>query len=120
MRRTRRPQTEAPGQDSFLDVVANLVGILIILVMVVGARAKDAWVESGDKSVSSSVTALENKVAASMKETEALRNNINEILADSTGQEVERVTRDADRDFIMSAHQAKDYGLVDQVMEQRD
>jgi hypothetical protein len=34
---------EAPGQDSFLDVVTNLVGILIILVMVLGVRAKDAF-----------------------------------------------------------------------------
>lgn len=40
MSRRARQQTDPPGQDSFLDVVANLVGILIILVMVVGARAK--------------------------------------------------------------------------------
>jgi hypothetical protein len=39
-----RPQAEAPGQDSFLDVVANLVGILIILVMIVAAQAKRGFV----------------------------------------------------------------------------
>ena len=33
-----------PGQDSFLDVAANLVGILIILVMVVGAHAKNSFI----------------------------------------------------------------------------
>jgi len=38
--RRRTAQVEAPGQDSFLDVVANLVGILIILVMIVAAQAK--------------------------------------------------------------------------------
>ena len=38
MTRIRR-EVDAPGQDSFLDVVANLVGILIILVMIVGTRA---------------------------------------------------------------------------------
>lgn len=42
MARRRANQAEAPGGDSFLDVVANLVGILIILVMVVGAQAKRA------------------------------------------------------------------------------
>lgn len=43
----RRPNIgEAPGQDSFLDIVANLVGILIILVMVIGARAQDAMLEA--------------------------------------------------------------------------
>ncbi len=38
-KRQHSDQAEAPGQDSFLDVVANLVGVLIILVMVVGAQA---------------------------------------------------------------------------------
>ncbi len=43
----RRPeQHEAPGQDSFLDVVANLVGILIILVMVVAAQAKTGFIST--------------------------------------------------------------------------
>lgn len=43
MARRKRNDAEAPGQESFLDVVANLVGILIILVMIVGARAKGAF-----------------------------------------------------------------------------
>ena len=36
MRRRARQIADEPGQDSFLDIVANLVGILIILVMIVG------------------------------------------------------------------------------------
>jgi hypothetical protein len=42
MRRRVHSDQTVQGYDSFLDIVANLVGILIILVMVVGARAKDA------------------------------------------------------------------------------
>ena len=34
---------DMPGQDSFLDIVANIVGILIILVLVAGVRARDTW-----------------------------------------------------------------------------
>lgn len=45
MRRKTPDPSEGPGQDSFLDIVANLVGILIILIMVIGARATDAMVE---------------------------------------------------------------------------
>ena len=41
-RRARREQAEAPGHDSFLDVVCNLVGIMVVLVMVVGAQAQRA------------------------------------------------------------------------------
>jgi hypothetical protein len=42
MRPRHKSPDEPVGQDSFLDIVSNLVGILIILVMVVGVRAKDA------------------------------------------------------------------------------
>lgn len=43
---------EAPGYDSFLDIATNIVGILIILVMVVGVQAKDAWIAAVDHVVS--------------------------------------------------------------------
>ncbi|MBN2476500.1 MAG: hypothetical protein JXB62_17935 [Pirellulales bacterium] len=42
MSRVRAQDTDAPGHDSFLDIVANMVGILIILVMVAGVRVKNA------------------------------------------------------------------------------
>jgi ATP-dependent Clp protease protease subunit len=45
-----------------------------------------------------------------------LRALVNEILARHTGQAVERITRDADRDFILDARQALEYGLVDQIL----
>jgi hypothetical protein len=41
-RRTVTSMAEAPGQDSFLDVVANLVGIFLILIIIVGSQAKTA------------------------------------------------------------------------------
>ncbi len=45
-----------------------------------------------------------------------LQNVIRQILVKHTGQSMERVIRDSDRDFFMSADQAKDYGLVDEVI----
>jgi multidrug efflux pump subunit AcrA (membrane-fusion protein) len=48
MRRTPPDESTAIGSDSFLDVVTNIVGILIILVMVVGMRAKNAPPETAD------------------------------------------------------------------------
>ena len=41
-RRTHNPEDAIGGQDSFLDIVANLVGILIILVVIVSAQARSA------------------------------------------------------------------------------
>lgn len=48
-----------------------------------------------------------------------LRERLNQILSDRTGQAIETIAKDTDRDNFMSAQQAKDYGLVDQVIEKR-
>jgi ATP-dependent Clp protease protease subunit len=45
-----------------------------------------------------------------------LRERLNEILVRHTGQEMERVKHDTERDFFMNADQAKEYGIVDEVM----
>jgi ATP-dependent Clp protease protease subunit len=41
---------------------------------------------------------------------------INEILAERTGQPLERIAQDADREFYMSAQEAKEYGIVDEIL----
>jgi ATP-dependent Clp protease protease subunit len=48
-----------------------------------------------------------------------LRTRLNEILVHHTGQKVEKIQNDTDRDYYMSATQARDYGIVDQVVEHR-
>jgi ATP-dependent Clp protease protease subunit len=45
-----------------------------------------------------------------------IRDELNRILLHHTGQPVERIARDTDRDFFMTAEQAKEYGIVDQVI----
>ena len=54
------------------------------------------------------------------KELLRMRNLLEEILAHHTGQSIERVRKDSDRDFIMSADDAKEYGLVDEVLSSRE
>ncbi len=54
-------------------------------------------------------------VEIQMREMLHLTNRILQILADHSGQPFERVKRDAERDYFMSADEAKDYGLVDAV-----
>ncbi len=48
-----------------------------------------------------------------------LREELNEILARHTGQPMEQINRDTERDFYMSGDQAKEYGLVDEVITSR-
>jgi len=49
-----------------------------------------------------------------------MKRRINEILAEHTGQEIEKIERDTDRDYILSAPDARDYGVVDQVIAKRE
>ncbi|MFN4194371.1 MAG: ATP-dependent Clp protease proteolytic subunit [Thermosynechococcus sp.] len=48
-----------------------------------------------------------------------VRRQLNELYAYHTGQPLEKIERDMDRDFFMSAEEAKNYGLIDRVIEER-
>jgi len=54
------------------------------------------------------------------KEILRMREELNRIVAHHTGQPLERVEKDSDRDFFMSPEEAKEYGLVDEVIFYRD
>jgi ATP-dependent Clp protease protease subunit len=51
------------------------------------------------------------------KEMEKLRLELNHILADASGQPMDRINRDTDRDFYLNAKEAIDYGLADKIVE---
>jgi len=47
------------------------------------------------------------------------REQLNRILAERTGQPLEKIERDTERDYYLSAAESKDYGLIDQVIDKR-
>ena len=49
-----------------------------------------------------------------------IRDNLNQILVKNTGQSIEVIERDTERDHFMSAQEAKEYGLIDEVIEKRE
>jgi ATP-dependent Clp protease protease subunit len=53
------------------------------------------------------------------KEILYLKQMLNEHLAQQTGQPLEKIAEDTERDFFMSAEEARDYGLIDQVIDRR-
>jgi ATP-dependent Clp protease protease subunit len=53
------------------------------------------------------------------REMLTIRGRLNEILAEHTGQALEKIEKDTDRNFFMSAIQAKEYGIVDDVISKR-
>jgi ATP-dependent Clp protease, protease subunit len=53
------------------------------------------------------------------RETIALKRKLEEIMGTHTGQDMEKVSKDMERDFFMTAEEAKDYGIIDTVIEHR-
>lgn len=62
------------------------------------------------------VQGVASDISIQAKEILKLRDKINEILALHTGQSLEKIQKDTDRDYFMSAQESKDYGLIDEVV----
>lgn len=56
-------------------------------------------------------------IAIQAQEILRLKNTLNEILANNTGQDIAKIAQDTERDFFMSAKEAQEYGLIDKVLE---
>nr|MCS5572604.1 hypothetical protein [Pseudomonadales bacterium] len=99
-RRSSIRTAEEPGQDSFLDIVANLVGILIILVMVVAVRAREAIVVSrtgGDQQQVEKIDVVAPRVAV-----EAVTTDIHRIDRLVKRQDFEIAFRRKERDKVLA------------------
>ncbi len=59
-------------------------------------------------------------IAIQAKEILRIRDKLNDIIVEHTGQPLDKIQKDTDRDFFMSGREAKDYGLIDNVMLNRD
>jgi hypothetical protein len=98
VRRTSSVQIDAPGQDSFLDVVCNLVGILVILVMVVAAHAKSSLVarqQQGQPASSPRDEVQQAEAAAA-----AVERGVYELEARIARQDFEIAYRNAEREQL--------------------
>jgi ATP-dependent Clp protease protease subunit len=69
--------------------------------------------------VSGGFTGQASDVDIQAREILRLREKLNDILAKHTGQPIDRISQDTDRDYYMSGEEAKEYGLVDQVIIHR-
>jgi len=47
------------------------------------------------------------------------KETLNRILSEKTGQPIEKISNDVERDYFMSAEEAKDYGLIDEVIDKK-
>lgn len=90
MARHKLPETDAAGSDSFLDITTNIVGILIILVMVVGERAKNTPVAVEPKPPSA-------ELVAARAESRKLEQDVHQLSADMAVVQQELQARSIER-----------------------
>src|SRR5947208_16149365 len=99
VRRKAESQIDAPGQDSFLDVVCNLVGILIVLVMLIAAQAKRGMIAAAAARPAATAdnSPLEAEANAAESTAAALEGNINELQAKIEHEKLAAAIREEER-----------------------
>lgn len=70
--------------------------------------------------VAGGVTGEAVEIEITAKQIVKIKERLNKILAKHTGQPLEKIERDTDRDFYLSAEEAKEYGLIDQVIKPKE
>src|SRR5687767_11972687 len=101
MPRHNREEVEAPGQDSFLDVVANLVGMLIILVMVVGAQTKRGLIaHETARQTATPISAAQPDLAGAQAAAASVEQSIGELQQKIRRQNLEVAFREQERNKV--------------------
>ena len=100
--------TEAPGHDSFLDVVANMVGILIILVMVVGVRVKNAPVVAA---IASGETRAQTELGKELAIEQSLRRDVLQAADEIRNLQSETLVRARQRHALATAVAAGEHQI---------
>ena len=105
------------------DVATHCVGLcasMATVLLAAGTKGKRSALPNATAHLHQAQSGVEGSAAdIEIAARETLRNKqtIRELLAKHTGQPLERIARDSDRDFWLDAQGAKDYGLVDQILQ---
>jgi ATP-dependent Clp protease protease subunit len=104
------------------DVVTNCVGqaaSMGAILLAAGAKGKRFSLPLARVMIHQPLGGVEGQatdIEIHTKEILRIRKILNEILSKSTGQPLDRIDKDTDRNFFMSAPEAKDYGIIDEVI----
>ena len=107
------------------DVQTICVGMAMSmgsLLLAAGAKGKRAALPNSRILIHQPSAGFEGQsteIEIQAKEVISLKRLMEEIMAKHTGQDMEKITRDMDRDYYMTSQEAKEYGIIDQVIEHR-
>ena len=106
---------KAPVSTICLGQAASMAAVLIAA----GAKGKRFAVPNARimiHQLSGGFSGQASDIEIQAREALRLKKTLDEILSRHTGQPIERISKDTDRDYFMSPHEAKDYGLIDEVI----
>ena len=106
------------------DVVTNCVGqaaSMGAILLATGAKSKRFALPNARVMIHQPLGGVEGQatdIEIHTKEILRIRETINEIIAKATGQPLDKISKDTDRNYFMSAEEAKVYGIIDDVISQ--
>jgi ATP-dependent Clp protease, protease subunit len=104
------------------DVVTNCVGqaaSMAAILLAAGAKGKRFTLPHSRIMIHQPMGGVEGQatdIEIHTREILRLREDLNKVLAESTGQSIEKIAADTDRNYFMSAEEAKIYGIIDEVI----
>ena len=101
-------------------VCVGLAASMGATLLAAGAHGKRFALPNGQillHQVAGGVTGQATEIEITAKQIIKIKEKLNNILAQHTGQPLEKVEKDTDRDFYLTADEAKDYGLIDKVLK---
>ncbi len=101
-----------------MGMAASMAGVLLAG----GAKGKRAALPNSRIMIHQpwgGVQGTASDISIQAEEILKMKKNINEILSNHTGKPLDQLIKDTDRDYYLSSHEAKDYGLIDNIMVKR-
>lgn len=110
-------------QPAVSTVCIGLAGSMGAILLAAGAKGKRFALPNCEillHQVMGGVTGEAVEIEITAKQIIKIKEKLNKILAKHTGQPLERIEKDTDRDFYLSAEEAKEYGLIDEVIRTKE
>jgi ATP-dependent Clp protease protease subunit len=100
-------------------ICIGLTASMAAIILAAGTKGKRFALPNAEimlHQVSSGAQGQASEIEIAAKQILKIKASINQVLSKHTGQPIERVEKDTDRDFYMTAKEAKDYGLIDEII----